>query len=65
MNYNEIIKTDDYKIFIQDIKSRIQSAQIKASVAVNQELLLLYWYIGDRIVSKQKSLLGVMAFYDK
>lgn len=49
-----MIKTNDYKIFIQDIKNRIQSAQIKASVAVNQELLFVYWYIAERIVAKQK-----------
>ena len=49
-----IIKTEDYLAFIQDIKQRIQGAQIKASVAVNQALLLLYWDIAERIVAKQQ-----------
>ena len=49
-----IIKTEDYKAFIQDIKRRIQTAQIKAAVAVNQELLCLYWDLAERIVTKQK-----------
>ncbi len=48
------IKTDDYKVFIQDIKQRIQTAQIKAAVAVNQELLRLYWDLAERIVAKQQ-----------
>jgi hypothetical protein len=36
-----LIKTDDYKAFIQDIKQHIQTAQIKAAIAVNQTLLQL------------------------
>jgi len=49
-----IIKTEDYRAFIQDIKQRIQGAQIKASVTVNQALLHLYWDIAGRIVAKQQ-----------
>ena len=49
-----IIKTKDYLAFIQDIKQRIQGAQIKASVAVNQALLQLYWDMAERIVAKQQ-----------
>ena len=49
-----IIKTGDYLAFIQDIKQRIQGAQIKASVAVNQALLHLYWELAERIVAKQQ-----------
>jgi predicted nuclease of restriction endonuclease-like (RecB) superfamily len=51
---DNLIKTDNYKAFIQDIKQRIQTAQIKAAVAVNQELLRLYWDLAERIVSKQQ-----------
>lgn len=48
------ITSKDYIVFIQEIKLRIQSAQIKAAIAVNQELLRLYWFLGESIVSKQK-----------
>lgn len=48
------IKSDDYKAFIQDIKQRIQSAQIKAAVAVNHALLNLYWDLAERIAAKQR-----------
>jgi hypothetical protein len=34
-----LIKTSEYRAFIQEIKQRIQAAQIKAAIAVNQELL--------------------------
>jgi len=32
----------DYKSFIKEIKSKIQTSQIKASIKVNEELLRLY-----------------------
>lgn len=51
---SDIIKTDDYKRFIQEIKQCIQSAQIKAAVSVNRELLRLYWDLAERMVAKQK-----------
>lgn len=46
--------TQEYKNFISNIKSKIQNAQIKASIKVNEELLKLYWEIGYMIVGKQK-----------
>ena len=50
----DIIKSKDYKLFIKDIKSRIQHAQIKAAVSVNTEMLHLYWDMGKEITEKQK-----------
>ena len=42
-----------YKNWIQDLKKRIHLAQIKASLAVNQEMIILYWDIGKSIAEKQ------------
>lgn len=42
-----------YLDWIQNLKLRIQTAQIKASIAVNESLILLYWDIGKSIVEKQ------------
>jgi predicted nuclease of restriction endonuclease-like (RecB) superfamily len=52
---SEIINNSEYKFFIVTIKSQIQSAQIKAAVLVNRELLHLYWFIAEQIVQKQKN----------
>ncbi len=49
------LKTTEYREFIREIKSRIQSAQLKAAVSVNQELLRLYWDLADRIIARQKA----------
>ena len=43
-----------YKDWLADIKARVRSAQIKAAVEVNTELLALYWGIGADIVERQK-----------
>jgi len=51
---DKIVNTDEYRAFIQDVKQRIQSSQIKAAVSVNRELLLLYWELAERIVAKQQ-----------
>lgn len=45
----------DYKDFFADIKHRIQHAQVKAVVAVNQQMLLLYREIGSEILQRQKT----------
>jgi predicted nuclease of restriction endonuclease-like (RecB) superfamily len=42
-----------YFNWIQDLKQRIRSAQIKASISVNEEMIMLYWEIGKSIIDKQ------------
>ena len=44
----------DYDSFLRDLKERIQAAQIQASLAVNRELVLLYWQIGHDILTRQQ-----------
>jgi predicted nuclease of restriction endonuclease-like (RecB) superfamily len=51
---SNLFKNNDYKAFIQDVKQRIQSAQTKAAIAVNQELLHLYWDLAELILLKQQ-----------
>lgn len=48
------VSTADYKKFIASLKSKIRSAQIKGAVAVNKELIKLYWDIGKDIIEKQE-----------
>lgn len=42
-----------YDEFLLDLKARIQSAQVRAAVAVNRELVTLYWNIGREILQRQ------------
>ena len=43
----------DYGQWIQSIKNRVRNAQFRAMVAVNVELMLLYWDIGRAILDRQ------------
>jgi len=49
---NQIVPTD-YEQLLRELKNRIRSAQIKAALAVNRELVLLYWQIGREILQRQ------------
>lgn len=42
-----------YAEFLAELKQRIERAQLRASLAVNRELVLLYWQIGREILSRQ------------
>ncbi len=44
-----------YGRFLEGLKARIQTARIKAALAVNRELVLLYWDIGRQILQRQES----------
>lgn len=46
----------DYGRLLADIKQRVRSAQIRAGLAANRELLVLYWDIGRLIIDRQKAL---------
>ena len=48
------VVNDEYRAWIEDVKSRIKQSRLKAVVKVNYELLELYWGIGRDIVEKQK-----------
>jgi predicted nuclease of restriction endonuclease-like (RecB) superfamily len=43
-----------YGQFLADIRERVRTAQIKAAVSVNRDLIRLYWDIGKRIVERQE-----------
>lgn len=43
----------DYAAWLAELKARIHAAQQRASLAVNRELVLLYWQIGRDILVRQ------------
>ncbi|MDP3706215.1 MAG: PDDEXK nuclease domain-containing protein [Legionellaceae bacterium] len=49
-----MIHSTEYKQWITDLKTKAKQVQLKAAVAVNQQLLLFYWELGANIVEKQK-----------
>lgn len=48
------LSTDQsYKQLLAEVKGKIRDAQIRAMVTVNQQMLLLYWEIGNLILERQ------------
>jgi predicted nuclease of restriction endonuclease-like (RecB) superfamily len=45
---------ENYAPWLNDLKQRIHAAQQRATLAVNRELLLLYWQIGSDITLRQR-----------
>ena len=44
----------NYAAVLEEIKERIRRAQVRASLAVNSEMILLYWQIGRDILYQQQ-----------
>lgn len=44
-----------YPEFFNNLKTRIREAQVKATLSVNRELILLYWEIGYQLDAAQKN----------
>lgn len=50
-----ISDSKSYQDLLARLKNQIRTAQVRAAVAVNQELILLYWGIGREILHRQAS----------
>lgn len=46
---------NDYEALLTEVKVKIRTAQVKSVLAVNSELIKLYWEIGKLITEKQES----------
>lgn len=56
---------DEYRDWLRQLKANIRSAQIKASIAVNEEMLILYWNIGKDISNKKMDAQYGSRFFEK
>ena len=45
---------ESYPAFLQELKQRIRESQVRASLSVNRELVMLYWRIGRDILVRQE-----------
>jgi predicted nuclease of restriction endonuclease-like (RecB) superfamily len=48
-------KSREYQTLLASLKQRIREAQVRAGLAVNRELVLLYWSIGREILTRQQA----------
>ncbi|UBF30147.1 PDDEXK nuclease domain-containing protein (plasmid) [Kovacikia minuta CCNUW1] len=54
MAKNFLTSPANYDDFLNSLKEHIRRSQVQAALAVNQELILLYWQIGWEILSKEQ-----------
>ncbi|HEY9881012.1 MAG TPA: PDDEXK nuclease domain-containing protein [Leptolyngbyaceae cyanobacterium] len=50
---SSLFPESNYAALLDGLKRRIRTAQVRATIAVNQELILLYWHIGREILARQ------------
>lgn len=60
-----ITQNEGYKNWLIELKSKIQQSQIKAALAVNSQLIMLYWELGSQIVEKQETAKWGSGFIDQ
>jgi len=51
---NQTIEPESYAHFLKQVISDIQQTQLKATLSVTQNLILLYWRIGKELSEKMK-----------
>lgn len=52
---SELLQNNEYRNWLTILKSQIKHSQIKAALAVNSQLIQLYWELGKGIVEKQEN----------
>ena len=52
---NKIITSNDYKIWLIELKSLVHSSKIKAKLSVNSQMIFMYWQLGSEIQKKINS----------
>jgi len=55
MQKNRTLSPLDYAAFLAGLKARVVDARTAAALAVNRELILLYWDIGQGLAEKQQA----------
>ena len=56
MSEDEVLSvnfTQDYRVFLAELKDKIRSARLKAALAINKEVIELYWHMGKQIIEKK------------
>jgi predicted nuclease of restriction endonuclease-like (RecB) superfamily len=55
----------EYLSFLSELKEQIKTRQIRAALAVNKDVIELYWHIGKQIIEKQKKAKWGSGFLDQ
>jgi predicted nuclease of restriction endonuclease-like (RecB) superfamily len=53
MPESRVVLPEGYQVLLEELKERIRSAQVRAALVINRELVMLYWRIGRSIRAQQ------------
>ena len=53
---DKLLHSQEYKSFLEEVKTTIRQTQTRVARAANRELIQLYWSIGKHIVERQQQL---------
>ena len=56
------LSNESYTDLIKNLKQEISKACIRAHLAVNKELIVLYWNIGKLILERQNKKVGIKSY---
>ena len=59
------IQNQEYSNWVVALKSTIKQRQIKAAIAVNSNLIMMYWDLGKQIVEKPENTKWGSGFIDQ
>ena len=62
---NKLMKTEEYRNWIQEVHARFRQSQIKAAVRVNDEMLRFYWSLGRDMNAIKDSYAWGSRFYEQ
>ena len=52
---HDLLLDEHYKQFLSGLRELLKSAQLRAALAANTQLVKSYWELGNDLVEKQKS----------
>ena len=48
-------QSESYLTLLEGLKQRIRTSQLRAALAVNHEMIMLYWHVGQEILQRQEA----------
>ena len=52
MTKKKLEVSSEYHVWLKELKNKISKVQFRAALAVNRELILFYWDLGESITKK-------------
>lgn len=62
---NNIVLEKEYIQWLTDLKRKVGQMQLKAAISVNEEMIRLYWFIGEDIIKRKANVVWGSGLYKR